>query len=101
MPSPAIRAYAYDADRNEFTLTFAAGRGYVYSLVPPAVFAAFEAAASRGAFHNSDIRDKYPYRKIKASTAARSSLRAALVASTETEEVVVTPASGRNTWRNA
>ena len=96
MPSPAIRAYAYDADRNELTLTFATGRAYVYSLVPPAVFAAFEAAASRGAFHNAHLRDRFPFRKVKAERPAGAGLREALVVSTETGEAVARPASGRN-----
>ena len=64
---------------NELTLTFATGRAYVYSLVPPAVFAAFEAAASKGAFHNAHIRDRYPFRKVKVAPASdRRRLREAL-----------------------
>ena len=80
MPSQAIKSHAYDESRNELTVTFASGRGYVYSLVPPDVFAAFERAASKGAFHNQHIRDRYPFRKAKAaSETPASSLREALV----------------------
>ncbi len=82
MPSQAIKSYAYDESRNELTVIFATGRGYVYSLVPPDVFAAFDAAASKGAFHNQYIRDRYPFRKAKATPdAPASSLREALVGS--------------------
>ena len=81
MPSQAIRSYEYDAARNELTVTFATGRGYVYSLVPSDVFAAFEAAGSKGAFLNAHIRDRYPHRKAKAAETPASSLRDALIGS--------------------
>jgi len=82
MRSQAIRAFAYDVSRNELTVSFGSGRGYVYSLVPPAVFAAFEAAGSRGAFHNAHIRDRYPFRKVMAEAATPSpSLREMLIGS--------------------
>jgi KTSC domain len=76
-----IRALAYDADRNELTVALAGGRIYVYSLVPPAVYAALEATASKGAFFNQHIRDRYPFRKAKADGAAPSSLLEQLRAS--------------------
>ena len=67
MPSRAIRTYAYDETRNELTIVFASGRAYVYALVPPAVHAAFAASRSKGTFHNTHLRDRYPFRKIKAA----------------------------------
>lgn len=82
MPSLAIKSYAYDESRNELTVTFATGRCYVYSLLPPDVFAAFQAAVSKGAFLNQHIRDRYPFRKAKVPTETpASSLRDALVGS--------------------
>lgn len=60
----AIRTHSYDAARNELTVVFTAGRGYVYSLVPPGVAEAFAEAASKGAFHNDQLRDRYPFRRI-------------------------------------
>ena len=81
MPSQAIRSHDYDAVRNELTVIFTTGRGYVYSLVPPDVFAAFEAAGSKGAFLNQRIRDRYPYRKAKVAETAASTLREALIGS--------------------
>jgi len=80
MPSLAIRAHAYDPDRNELTVRFTNGRGYIYSLVPPAIFAAFAAAKSKGAFLNAEIKDRFPFRKL-AADAASPNLRAALAAS--------------------
>ena len=99
MPSSAIRAFTYDAGRNELCVTFASGRGYVYSMVPPAVAAAFAASGSKGAFHNAHIRDRYPFRKVKAAASLQVSLREALVASAEAAPAVTT-ASGRNAWRS-
>lgn len=82
MPSQAIKSYAYDESRNELTVTFATGRGYVYSLVPQEVVAAFCEASSKGAFLNRHIRDRYPFRKAKAATETpASSLKEALVGS--------------------
>ena len=78
MPSAAIRTFSYDAGRNELTVVFASGRAYVYSLVTPAVFAAFSAAPSRGAFLNAHIRDRYPFRKVQPDEAKGPSLREAL-----------------------
>jgi hypothetical protein len=62
---------------------FTTGRGYVYSLVPPGVFAAFSAARSKGAFLNEHIRNRYPFRQTSATV---SSLREKLVASAGDEE---------------
>jgi KTSC domain len=82
MPSYAIRAFAYEDGRNELTVTFTSGRAYVYSLVPPEMFAAFEQAGSKGAFLNRHIRDRYPHRRTKVETEAPvASLRDALIGS--------------------
>ena len=81
MPSQVIRDLAYDAERNELTVSFVSGRVYVYSLVPLAVFAAIEATGPKGAFFNQHIRDRYPFRKAKADGTAPSSLLEQLRAS--------------------
>ena len=93
MAGPAIRTYAYDSARNELTLNFGNGRAYVYSLVPPGVFTAFEAAPSKGAFHNTQLRERYPFRKMKAAAkpSAAMQLREVLLASTREEEAVLPP----------
>lgn len=81
MPSQVIRTTAYNAERTELMVMFTSGRGYVYSLVPGFVAAALEASASKGAFFNKHIRDRYPFRKAKVETVERASLREALRAS--------------------
>ncbi len=93
MPSRAIRSFDYDAERHELTITFERGRTYVYSLVPAAVAVAFLAAPSKGAFHNIRIRDRYPYRRLK-TTSASVPLRDALVASTGEHAVGEAPKLG-------
>ena len=101
MASQAIRSFHYDAERNELAVTFTSGRGYVYWLVPPAVAAALAASPKKGVFHNAHIRDHYPFRKVKAETSDRSSLRAALVASAATGgQDAPTPTSAQRAWRN-
>ena len=86
MAGPAIRAFAYDAERNELTLTFGTGRAYIYSLVPPTLYAAFAAAPAKGRFHNEQLRDRYPFRKVRAQEVAVAILREALIASAEAED---------------
>ena len=67
MPSSVIRSFDYDEARNELTVALTTGHVYVYSLVPPAVVAEFQAAASKGRFFNARIRGKYPYRDVTGS----------------------------------
>ena len=63
MPSSVIRFYRYDADTQELLVGFQSGTKYVYSGVPADIFAALNAAFSKGEFFNSHIRDKYPFRR--------------------------------------
>jgi hypothetical protein len=65
MPSTAIRSLFYDPAKNELWVTFVTGRRYVYADVPVEVFDAFKTAASRGAFFNHEIRDRYAFREIR------------------------------------
>ena len=65
MPSTAIRHLSYDSTRRELSVRFVSGRRYVYADVPPEVFEAFSNAASRGAFFNHEIRDRYAYREVR------------------------------------
>jgi hypothetical protein len=68
MPSTAIRYLNYDSARRELRVTFTSGRRYVYEQVPPAIYAAFSNAPSRGAFFNRQIRDRYAYRAASLSS---------------------------------
>jgi hypothetical protein len=73
MPSKAIRAIAYDAARNELTVTFVRGPTYVYSLVPAALAEAFATSEAKGVFHNANVRDHYPFRKAMSPPRAKPS----------------------------
>ena len=64
MPSTAIRDFDYDPATHELRVTFVSGRTYVYADVPPAVFADFKAAESKGGFFNRSIRDLYRFYEI-------------------------------------
>ena len=64
MPSTAIRAFHYDAQRRELEITFITGRRYVYCDVPQEKVDAFRSASSKGAFFNTQIRPYYDYREI-------------------------------------
>ena len=75
MPSTVIRAFDYDSQRNELTVTFATGRVYVYSLVGPAVAERLRSAFAKGAFFNREIRNRYPAREIMAPVATDTKSR--------------------------
>jgi hypothetical protein len=64
MPSTVIRAYDYDAEAQELTITFVTGRIYVYLAVPAEAYDEFSTAFSKGIFFNKHIRDAYAYREI-------------------------------------
>ena len=64
MPSTAIRNLFYVPAKRELWVTFVSGRRYVYTEVPSDVFDAFKTAASRGAFFNHEIRDRYAFREV-------------------------------------
>jgi hypothetical protein len=70
MPSTAIRNLFYVPAKRELWVTFVSGRRYVYADVPPDVFDAFKVAASRGAFFNHEIRDRYGCREVTRSPTA-------------------------------
>jgi len=70
MPSTAIRNLFYVPAKHELWVRFVSGRRYVYADVPAEVFDAFKTAASRGAFFNHEIRDRYAFREV---TPGRSS----------------------------
>ena len=64
MPSAAIETYSYDEALSELTIRFVGGATYVYWMVPATVAAGLAAAPSRGAYVNSRIKDRYPFRKV-------------------------------------
>jgi hypothetical protein len=64
MPSVAIRALSFDAQRSELTVTFATGRVYVYAKVPEFTYHRFARAGSKGRFFNAEIRDRFRFREL-------------------------------------
>lgn len=64
MPSTAIRDIRYNAEREQLQVTFVSGRTYVYLNVPESVYAAFTTSASKGAFFNRFIRDRFRHREL-------------------------------------
>lgn len=59
MDSKLIAAVDYSPE-HRLAITFHTGRVYHYFLVPPAVYAALQAAESPGRYFNTHIRNRYP-----------------------------------------
>ncbi|HEY4203284.1 MAG TPA: KTSC domain-containing protein [Devosiaceae bacterium] len=65
MPSSVIRNTHYDVACRTLSIWFVpTGKRYDYAEVPPAIYAAFKSAASKGHFFNTRIRDHFRYREI-------------------------------------
>lgn len=62
--SSVIRDIAYEADNGELRLTFVSGRQYAYADVPVAIYEAFLASSSKGAFFNIAIRGRFHFHEI-------------------------------------
>lgn len=63
MPSSVIRSYRYDSDRRALAIVFQSGRRYVYEDVPAETYASMQAAISKGAYFNRNIRDSFTFRR--------------------------------------
>jgi hypothetical protein len=63
MPSTAIAHIGYDEATRELHVSFVHGATYTYYGVPRDVYVAFRAAASKGQFFGSRIRDRYDFRR--------------------------------------
>jgi hypothetical protein len=61
--SEAIAEIRYDAARSTMFVRFVDGEWYSYFDVPAAVHDAFVAAQSHGRFFQSQVRDKYRFRR--------------------------------------
>jgi soluble lytic murein transglycosylase-like protein len=62
--SSVIASVGYDAVSANLDVRFVSGRTYRYSGVPPAIYEALMNAESKGAFFNSRIRDRFPFREL-------------------------------------
>ena len=60
MPSTVIKSISYESALSRLTVTFTTGRIYDYFAVPQNIADAFRSSFSKGAYFNSNIRDKYP-----------------------------------------
>lgn len=63
--SSAIRTIDYDGDRAKLLVTFQSGEAYVYVGVPGEVHRSFLDAESKGRFFQAEIRDRYPYNRVR------------------------------------
>ena len=64
--SEAIRDISYDNERAKLFVTFNDGDMYVYVGVPGEVHRSFLDSDSKGQFFAYEIRDQYPYNKVRA-----------------------------------
>ena len=60
MPSTVIRSIDYESALSRLSVTFTTGRIYDYFAVPQNIADAFRSSFSKGAYFNTNIRDKYP-----------------------------------------
>lgn len=60
MPSSVIKAWSYDADSRDLTVTFVGGRAYGYQGVPADIAQGLRLAFAKGEYFNKAIRDRYP-----------------------------------------
>ena len=65
MPSNAIRAIDYDAERTKLLVQFVSGERYVYVGVPGEVCRSFVDSESQGGFFQAEIRDRYPFNRLE------------------------------------
>jgi hypothetical protein len=64
MPSSVIALVEYDREFSRLTVTFTSGRVYDYYAVSNEVASEFLEAPSKGAFFNTRIRDRFPFREV-------------------------------------
>lgn len=63
--SSNLRSVGYDAATQTLEVEFHGGRIYRYDGVPESVYRGLMAAASHGSYFHANIRNKYPYRRIR------------------------------------
>ena len=62
--SSAIRGIDYDAPSRTLLVIFIDGGGYAYGEVPPALYADFLKAESKGRFFAEHVRGRYGYQEV-------------------------------------
>lgn len=68
MPSSVIKAWRYDAQSRDLTITFVGGRAYAYQGVPADIAQGLRLAFAKGEYFNKAIRDRYPAVPVLAGT---------------------------------
>jgi hypothetical protein len=63
LDSSVLAAAAYAMD-GTLELQFRSGAIYLYFAIPPAVFEQLIAAASKGAYFNRNIRNRFRYQRV-------------------------------------
>ena len=63
--SSMLRTVAYDAPSERLTLTFVNGQVYAYTNVPQSVVDELLNAESKGQYFNSEIKDAFPYTRVR------------------------------------
>ena len=63
--STSIAAIGYNAAGETLEVEFVTGRVYRYRGVEADVFEDFRAASSKGTFFNENIKDAYPFVRVK------------------------------------
>jgi hypothetical protein len=61
--SEAVLRFGYDPARRILSVTYHEGETYDYLLVPARVFAAMQAAPSKGQFVTAHVKGSYEFRK--------------------------------------
>ena len=62
--SSNIVSAGYEPSSETLEVEFANGGVYQYYNVPQSIYEAFLAAASKGQFFNSQIKDRFPYARV-------------------------------------
>lgn len=65
LTSSSLAAVAYDEKRRLLTVEFYSGRVYEYEGVPRETVEGLRTAPSAGRYFTHNIRDAYPYRRIR------------------------------------
>ena len=63
--SSSIDEVGYDSGQRTLAICFHTGGEYLYADVPREIFEALLSASSIGAYFNSEIRNSYPYQRIR------------------------------------
>lgn len=63
--SSNVKSVGYELESNTLGIEFRSGAVYQYYGVPPEVYEALMRAPSQGKYFYVNIRDRYPYRRVR------------------------------------